>query len=184
MFKNIIVFICLVIVVQLNAQNASAVWPLTSATTTAFTASGDITAQNESLSNMVINNYSGPNASQRVTTGDGSWPAETEQNENRYIQFVVSPAQGNNLNITAISMQLGASGGVICVLIFFILFHRISVILYSLIKVHLCCRAELLFPRPQTILLMSRYMKVKLYTSGYIPGILLHQPENMFVPRM
>lgn len=96
---------------SLFAQSASAIWPLTSITGTAVTTTGNLNGQNESFSNMVINNYSGPSASQRVTTTDGVWPAESNQNDSRYIQFTVSPQAGYNFILSSISMQLGAAGG-------------------------------------------------------------------------
>jgi hypothetical protein len=105
------IFFMFLLAGSLYAQSASALWPLTSTTGTSVTTTGNLNGQNETFSNMVINNYSGPSASQRVTTTDGAWPAESEQNENRYIQFAVSPAAGYNFNVTAINMQLGASGG-------------------------------------------------------------------------
>jgi pectate lyase len=111
MNKSLTLIVCLLMAAAVSAQTASALWPLTSTSSTAVTATGNITGANESFSNLIINNYTGPNASQRVTTTDGNWPAETDQNESRYIQFAVSPAQGFNFNVTEISMNLGASGG-------------------------------------------------------------------------
>jgi len=69
----------------IRAQQASALWELTSATTISVSVSGNVVGENESFGDMVINNYSGPNNSQRVTTTTGSWPAESNQNENRFI---------------------------------------------------------------------------------------------------
>jgi hypothetical protein len=60
---------------------------------------------------LVINNYSGPSSSQRATTTSGSWPAESAQNDTRYIQLSVSPNSGYSFNINSISLLLGASGG-------------------------------------------------------------------------
>ena len=95
----------------LEAQPASALWELSSTTTTSVSVSGNIAGQDESFSEMYIYNYAGPNNSQRVTTLTGSWPAETEQNQNRYIQFAVSPETGYNFTVTSVMMDLGASGG-------------------------------------------------------------------------
>lgn len=94
-----------------NSQTASVTWPLSVTTTIYPTNSGNVNGENESFNNMVINNYTGPNSSQRVTTTDGSWPAETVQNENRYIQFAVSPNVNYSFEINSISLSLGASGG-------------------------------------------------------------------------
>lgn len=92
-------------------QSASATWPLSSVTTVSATNSGEVTSQNESFSNMTINNYSGPSSSQRVTITGGSWPAESAQNESRYIQFAVLPNATYSFNITSITLLLGADGG-------------------------------------------------------------------------
>jgi pectate lyase len=104
-------FVALLIIGTLKAQSASALWELSSVTTTSVSVSGNVVGQAESFSDMVINNYSGPNNSQRVTTTTGSWPAETDQNENRYIQFAVSPETGYHFTVTSVTMDLGASGG-------------------------------------------------------------------------
>ncbi|MDI6804735.1 MAG: T9SS type A sorting domain-containing protein [Bacteroidota bacterium] len=106
-----IVFITLILIGNVFGQTASSTWPLTSVTTVSPTNSGSVTGNNESFSNMVINNYAGPNSSQRVTTTTGSWPAETAQNETRYIQFAVSPNPTYSFNITSVTLSLGASGG-------------------------------------------------------------------------
>ncbi len=106
-----ILFVCLISASSVNGQSASATWPLTSVTTVNATNSGSVTGQNESFSNMTINNYTGPNSSQRVTTLDGSWPSESTQNESRYIQFAVSPNPTFSFNVTSVTLSLGASGG-------------------------------------------------------------------------
>lgn len=93
------------------SQSASAVYPLTSTTATSVTITGDIFGSNESFGQMMINNYNGPNSSQRVTTLTGSWPGETQQNDERFIQFAVHPLPGNNFTVTSILMDLGAAGG-------------------------------------------------------------------------
>lgn len=103
--------LCLLLSTNALAQAASGSWPLSSVTTTAVTNSGNVTGQDEAFTNMVINNYAGPNSSQRVTTADGSWPADADQNESRYIQFAVAPNSTYELTVTNISMNLGAAGG-------------------------------------------------------------------------
>ncbi|MCK6613328.1 MAG: pectinesterase family protein [Ignavibacteriaceae bacterium] len=96
---------------QTAAQSASVVYPLTSTSGGVPVITGAVTARNESFSGLVINNYTGPNSSQRVTTTNGSWPGETGQVSERYIQFAVSPAAGQNFTVTGISMKIGAAGG-------------------------------------------------------------------------
>lgn len=103
--------IILLFQVTMFAQEASALYPLTSSTTTAVSVNGNVIGFNESFSGMVINNYSGPSSSQRITTTDGSWSGESGQNNERYIQFAVTPQFGNNFNITSIAMSIGAAGG-------------------------------------------------------------------------
>jgi pectinesterase len=93
------------------AQDASALYSLSSSSTTSVTVNGSIVGFNESFSGMTINNYSGPSSSQRITTLNGSWSAETGQNDQRFIQFAVTPQTGNNFYITSIAMNIGAAGG-------------------------------------------------------------------------
>lgn len=109
-FTTVVLFV-LMIVVPASPQNASATWPLTSITTTSVSVSGDVAGQPESFGGMTINNYAGPNSSQRVTTTDGNWPADSQQNENRFIQFAVSPSTGYNFTVSNVSMNLGSAGG-------------------------------------------------------------------------
>ena len=106
-----IILTSLVFVMLIRAQQASALWELTSATTISVSVSGNVVGENESFGDMVINNYSGPNNSQRVTTTTGSWPAESNQNENRFIQFAVSPESGFNFAVTSVTLDIGAAGG-------------------------------------------------------------------------
>lgn len=108
---SFLVMAVLILVEGMYAQPASATWPLTSVTATAVTNAGEVTGQPEAFSSMVINNYTGPNSSQRVTTTDGSWPGESDQNEARYIQFAVAPNSTYELTVTNIAMNLGAAGG-------------------------------------------------------------------------
>ena len=110
--KNLLpLLLTLLLTFTINAQSASAFWPLTSVTTTSVSVTGNVVGQVESFGEMTINNYTGPNNSQRITTSSGSWPAESNQNENRYIQFGVSPDAGYNFSITSVTMDLGAAGG-------------------------------------------------------------------------
>ena len=92
-------------------QTASATWPLSSTTTVTASDTGLVAGGDEGMANMTINNYAGPGSSQRVAVTGGSWPAETVQNDSRYIEFDVSPAAGNDFHVTSIALGLGASGG-------------------------------------------------------------------------
>ena len=111
---KIIVFtltLILLIVINIKSQTASALWELSSTSTISVSITGHVLGQAESFSGMTINNYTGPNSSQRVTTLDGNWPAESQQNSSRYIQFAVSPAAGYNFTVNNVTMNLGAAGG-------------------------------------------------------------------------
>ena len=106
-----VIILLLIISTFSQAQTATALWELSMTTNTTVAVNGDVGGQNESFGGMTINNYTGPNSSQRVTTLDGNWPAESVQNDNRYIQFAVSPSAGFNFTVTNVSMNLGAAGG-------------------------------------------------------------------------
>ena len=108
-FYELILFLLFSVVIK--AQTATALWELSSSTSTSVSVSGNVIGQNESFGEMTINNYTGPNNSQRVTTLNGSWPAESGQNESRFIQFAVSPAAGFIFTVNSVTMNLGASGG-------------------------------------------------------------------------
>ncbi|MBI5474894.1 MAG: hypothetical protein HY961_21340, partial [Ignavibacteriae bacterium] len=101
----------LLIATNAFAQAASSTWPLTSTSTVTAAGSGNVTGQNESFGSMNINSYTGPSSSQRVVIDGGSWPAESGQNESRYIQFAVAPNTGNDFTVASVALSLGASGG-------------------------------------------------------------------------
>ncbi|MCW5894116.1 MAG: T9SS type A sorting domain-containing protein [Bacteroidetes bacterium] len=96
---------------EVHAQAASATWALSSVTTTSVATSGNVSGTVETFSSMVVNSYTGPNSSQRLTTPDNSWPGESDQNESRYVQFAVSPDATYEFNVTSVTMNLGAAGG-------------------------------------------------------------------------
>jgi pectin methylesterase-like acyl-CoA thioesterase len=96
---------------------ASAKWELTnpSAGGTGQTAAvtGQVTADDEKLVNMNINQYTGYNNSQRAriisAPGQYVWPAnQTTQIDTVYIQFAVSPKTATQLKITSITLNIGA----------------------------------------------------------------------------
>ena len=106
-----VIILLLIISTFSQAQTATALWELSSSTTTSVSVTGSIYGHNESFVGMSINNYTGPNSSQRITTLDGNWPAESQQNDNRYVQFAVSPSAGFNFTVNNVTMNLGAAGG-------------------------------------------------------------------------
>ena len=87
---------------------ATAVWPLTSDQNPQVT--GAISAQPQRLTMMQVSYSSGVQRSSPSGTA-GSWPGESTENSSRFMEFVVTPAQGNTFTITSISMILYANSG-------------------------------------------------------------------------
>lgn len=90
---------------------ASAVWELTnpseSGTGQMVATSGQITAENEYLNNMEINQYTGPNGSQRLRIAGNAWPAnQTTQIDTVFVQFSLSPKTGFTFYASTISLQI------------------------------------------------------------------------------
>lgn len=85
-----------------------ATWPLT--VNQQATASGNITAAPQTLSNLVVNSYTN---GQQLLPASGTWPAATMPDNNRYAQFTMAPLAGNAFTVTDISLSLAfaASGG-------------------------------------------------------------------------
>jgi pectin methylesterase-like acyl-CoA thioesterase len=108
----------LVSIGTLVAQPTTATWPLTNpAGTPAGTGlnvlvAGPVTGFNEKLRGMEINQYTGPNSSQRVRmAGTGNtWPAnQTTQIDTVYTQFSVSPKSFFTLKVDSVVLSLGAA---------------------------------------------------------------------------
>lgn len=91
-----------------NAQSASATWALIANQTASV--SGDVSATDQSFSNMQVSYSSGV---QRISpTGTaGAWPEESAENSMRYEQFEVSPATGYTFSISSISLYLYVNSG-------------------------------------------------------------------------
>ena len=98
----------------LFAQAALVRWELSSDTNVTQTIGPNVGSA-EFLSNMEIHDYSivagvdGP--SQGTTIAGGTWPSESSQNDNRYIQFAVTVKPGITFNIDSISMYYAGRGG-------------------------------------------------------------------------
>jgi len=95
-----------------NPIPASATWALTSATGQTVATAGNVTAVDETLVNLNINQYTGYNGAQRLriisAPGKNIWPAnQTDQIDSVYVQFAVSPKAGSNFTVTMLSMDLG-----------------------------------------------------------------------------
>ena len=94
------------------AQNpASATWPLTDpnsgGTGLSPVISGNISASDETLNNMEINQYTGLNNSQRLRILGNSWPAnQTTQLDTVFIQFALTAPNGFKFYADSISLNI------------------------------------------------------------------------------
>jgi pectinesterase len=95
---------------------ASATWsctdPATGGTGQTVALSGQVTAPDELLHNLNINQYSGYNYAQRLRIVSGpnlyTWPAgQMTQIDTVYVEFSISPKTGYKLNVTDLTMDLG-----------------------------------------------------------------------------
>ncbi len=104
--------ISLFLISNIYAQNpASAVWPLTDPNTGGTglspVISGNISASDETLNNMEINQYSGLNNSQRLRILGNSWPAnQTTQLDTVFIQFALTAPNGFKFYADSISLNI------------------------------------------------------------------------------
>ncbi len=110
----VLAFLCLAHVSCTLAQDTfpgSALWELSNPATggTGFTPSttGQVHAADEFLKNMEINQYTGPEETQRLRIAGNAWPAnQTEQIDDVYIQFAVSPNADFTFHATTISLDM------------------------------------------------------------------------------
>lgn len=79
-------------------------WPLTANQNANVT--GNVTAQLQKLNNLIVNNYISSNGGQRILPTSGSWPAETGPNNNRFIEYKVTPVALHNLTVKEINIPL------------------------------------------------------------------------------
>lgn len=98
-----------------KTYQASAVWPLTNpadgGTGFSVITTGQIIAQDEYFKNTEINQYTGPNNSQRIRMAgtNNTWPAGLKnQIDTVYVQFSVGPKSGYTLYVNKISLDMGA----------------------------------------------------------------------------
>ena len=99
----------------LSAQTAYVKWSLT-ANQKVSEINGPVLGETEKFSDMIVHDYSSvsggiENICQRTTITGEYWPAETSQNDSRYIQFVLSVKPGITFNIDTISMYYAGMGG-------------------------------------------------------------------------
>ncbi|MEX2605604.1 MAG: pectinesterase family protein, partial [Gracilimonas sp.] len=68
---------------------------------------GPLTAADEKLNNTEVNQYSGPNNSQRIRIEGNEWPAnQTTEIEGVYVEFSASPNSGTKLHVDSISLGI------------------------------------------------------------------------------
>jgi|GEM_PF-781622 len=96
---------------NLRAQtDAGATWPLTADPNAVV--SGNVVATPQTLSNIQVKFESGV---QRSSPSDpdtaGVWPAESAENNARYMQFAVTPAEGYLFFATSVAMYLYVNSG-------------------------------------------------------------------------
>jgi len=97
------------IIGQLLAQtSATSTWPLTANQNASVT--GNLNAASQTLSNMQVKYESGVQRSSPSGTA-GSWPEETSENINRFMQFAVTPVEGYIFNVNSIEMKLYVNSG-------------------------------------------------------------------------
>ncbi|MDP3682428.1 MAG: hypothetical protein Q8S01_00705, partial [Ignavibacteria bacterium] len=82
---------------------AAAVWQLSA--DQSVIAAGNVTPREQELSNMQVKYVSSVQRSSPTGTA-GTWFSESSENFSRFMQFRISPAQGNLFNVTAISLFL------------------------------------------------------------------------------
>lgn len=81
-----------------------AAWPLTANQSATLT--GQVTAAAQALSGLKVNNYISGSGGQRILPLDGTWPANTGPDSNRYVQYAVNPAAGYNFVVTQVKVPL------------------------------------------------------------------------------
>ncbi|MBI5475251.1 MAG: hypothetical protein HY964_00775, partial [Ignavibacteriales bacterium] len=90
---------------------ASITWNLT-ADANVSTTTGNIVGQTQTLSNLMVQNYTTNTAQRTSPDGAGTWPAsEISENSTRYMQFMVSPTTLNSFYVNSISFYLYVNSG-------------------------------------------------------------------------
>ena len=73
--------------------------------------SGQVTATDEFLSKAEINQYTGPNSSQRIRILGNHWPANRiTQIDTVYMEFAVSPKTGYSFKVNSLSLGIAGVG--------------------------------------------------------------------------
>ncbi|MBN1952109.1 MAG: T9SS type A sorting domain-containing protein [Bacteroidales bacterium] len=105
--------LCTQVVAQ-ETSPASAIWemsdPATGGTGTAAATAGYIEASEETFVNTSINQYSGPENSQRVRIASNEWPAnQTTPIEGVYIEYTVAPKENARLYLGEFQLGIAAA---------------------------------------------------------------------------
>lgn len=110
----LIVSFSLFLVSFIHAQEtypASALWelsnPANGGTGGVPSTSGQVNAADELLNNMEINQYTGPENTQRTRIAGNQWPAnQTEQIDDVFVQFTISPKTDFTLHVDSVSFTI------------------------------------------------------------------------------
>jgi len=96
--------------VAIAGAPATATWPMVSGTSIVFdaTTDGAITATTATLTGLINKNVGFSAA--RFDTPDGTWPAESARNPNRYVEFTV-PVTTGSFTLDTVSLGGGTGGG-------------------------------------------------------------------------
>ncbi|MET4547022.1 hypothetical protein ABIE26_004360 [Pedobacter africanus] len=107
----LVVLLCCMAAMKLCAQTtATASWALTANQNATVT--GNVAAGAQLLSGLSIQDYL--SGGQRTIPPGGSWPAQSQPDSTRFMQFVLNPSSGNDLNISSVAMMIsfyGSSAG-------------------------------------------------------------------------
>ena len=87
-----------------TAEAPGVTWPLTSNQSASTT--GNVYASAQTLKNLSINNYISGNGGQRLAANGNTWPEESGYNNNRYIQYKVSPTVPYQMQVKEIIVPL------------------------------------------------------------------------------
>jgi pectate lyase len=99
----------MIVAVHTFAQtSSSATWPLTANQSAVVT--GDLNALPQSFTNMQVTYSSSVQRSSPSGTA-GTWPAEGQQNNSRYMQFAVAPQTNFDFTVASIALKLYVNSG-------------------------------------------------------------------------
>ncbi len=108
--KITILLLILFAFAELFGQQVSTTWPLTDpgsgGTGMSPVISGNLSASDETLNNMEINQYTGLNNCQRIRIAGNAWPAnQSTQIDTVFIQFSAFPQNGFKFTVDSITLE-------------------------------------------------------------------------------